>query len=140
MDPQKRKEKTFDALFAQLRHLEQQQPVLMIYEDVQWIDPTTLELLARIVERAPHMRLLLLISARPEFTPPWPGYAHVTTVSLTRLSRREGTTLITGVTQGRALPEEVTNQILARTDGVPLFIEELTKAVIESGLLRETRT
>ena len=137
MDPQKRKEKTFDALFAQLRHLEQQQPVLMIYEDVQWIDPTTLELLARIVERAPHMRLLLLISARPEFTPPWPGYAHVTTVSLTRLSRREGTTLITGVTQGRALPEEVTNQILARTDGVPLFIEELTKAVIESGLLRK---
>ena len=137
MDPQKRKEKTFDALFAQLRHLEQQRPVLMIYEDVQWIDPTTLELLARIVERAHHMRLLLVISARPEFTPPWPGYAHVTTVSLTRLSRREGTTLITGVTQGRALPEEVTNQILARTDGVPLFIEELTKAVIESGLLRK---
>ena len=73
------KEKTFDALFAQLRHLEQQWPVLMIYEDVQWIDPTTLELLALIVERAPHMRLLLVISARPEFTPPWPGYAHVTT-------------------------------------------------------------
>ena len=79
MDPQKRKEKTFDALFAQLRHLEQQRPVLMIYEDVQWIDPTTLELLALIVERAPHMRLLLVISARPEFAPPWPGYAHVTT-------------------------------------------------------------
>jgi hypothetical protein len=64
--------------------------VLMIYEDVQWIDPTTLELLARIVERAPHMQLLLVISARPEFTPPWPSYAHVTTVSLTRLSRGEG--------------------------------------------------
>ena len=137
MDPQKRKEKTFDALFAQLRRLEQQRPVLMIYEDVQWIDPTTLELLARTVERAHHMRLLLVISARPEFTPPWPGYAHVTTVSLTRLSRREGTTLITGVAQGRALPDEVTNQILVRTDGVPLFIEELTKAVLESGLLRK---
>ncbi len=109
----------------------------MIYEDVQWIDPTTLELLALIVERASHMRLLLLISARPEFTPPWPGYAHLTTVSLTRLSRREGTTLITGVAQGRALPDEVTNQILVRTDGVPLFIEELTKAVLESGLLRK---
>jgi class 3 adenylate cyclase/predicted ATPase len=136
-DPQNRKEKTFDALFAQLRHLEQQWPVLMIYEDVQWIDPTTLELLALIVERAPHMRLLLVISARPEFTPPWPGFAHVTTVSLTRLSRREGTTLITGVAQGRALPDEVTNQILVRTDGVPLFIEELTKAVLESGLLRK---
>ena len=111
--------------------------MLMIYEDVQWIDPTTLELLALIVERASHMRLLLLISARPEFTPPWPGYAHLTTVSLTRLSRREGTTLITGVAQGRALPDEVINQILVRTDGVPLFIEELTKAVLESGLLRK---
>jgi class 3 adenylate cyclase/predicted ATPase len=137
MGPQKRKEKTFDALLAQLRRLDQQRPVLMIYEDVQWIDPTTLELLALIVERASHMRLLLLISARPEFTPPWPGYAHLTTVSLTRLSRREGTTLITGVAQGRALPDEVTNQILVRTDGVPLFIEELTKAVLESGLLRK---
>src|SRR6266550_5842427 len=137
MGPQKRKEKTFDALLAQLRRLDQQRPVLMIYEDVQWIDPTTLELLALTLERAPHMRLLLVISARPEFTPPWPGYAHVTTISLTRLSRREGTTLITGVAQGRALPDEVTNQILVRTDGVPLFIEELTKAVLESGLLRK---
>jgi len=136
MDPQKRKEKTFDVLFAQLRHL-QQQPVLMIYEDVQWIDPTTLELLALTVERAQHMRVLLVISARPEFSPPWPGYAHVTTVSLTRLSRREGTMLITEVAQGKQLPEEVTNQILLRTDGVPLFIEELTKAVLESGLLRK---
>jgi predicted ATPase len=137
MSPQKRKEKTFEALFAQLRRLEQHRPVLTIYEDVQWIDPTTLEVLALTVERAHHMRLLLLISARPEFTPPWPGYAHVTTVSLTRLSRREGTMLIIGVAQGRALPEEVTNQILVRTDGVPLFIEELTKAVLESGLLRK---
>jgi class 3 adenylate cyclase/predicted ATPase len=137
VDPQKRKEKTFDALSAQLRRLDQQRPVLIIYEDVQWIDPTTLELLALTLERAPHMRLLLFISARPEFTPPWPGYAHVTTISLTRLSRREGTTLITGVAQGRALPDEVTNQILVRTDGVPLFIEELTKAVLESGLLRK---
>jgi len=136
MDPQKRKEKTFDAFFAQLRHL-QQQPVLIIYEDVQWIDPTTLELLALTVERAQHMRVLLVISARPEFTPPWPGYAHVTTVSLTRLSRREGTALITGLAHGRALPDEVTNQILVRTDGVPLFIEELTKVVLESGLMRK---
>jgi predicted ATPase len=137
MDPQNRKEKTFDALFAQLRHLLQQQPVLVIYEDVQWIDPTTLELLAFTVERAQQMRVLLVISARPEFTPPWPGYAHVTTVTLTRLSRREGTKLITEVAQGRALPDEVNNQILVHTDGVPLFIEELTKAVLESGLLRK---
>jgi predicted ATPase len=137
MDPRKRKEGTFEALFGQLRGLEQQRPVLTIYEDAQWIDPTTLELLSLTVERAHHMRLLLVICARPEFTPPWPRYAHVTTISLSRLSRREGTMLITEVAQGRVLPEEVTNQILVRTDGVPLFIEELTKAVLESGLLRK---
>jgi class 3 adenylate cyclase/predicted ATPase len=137
MSPQKRKEKTFDALLAQLRRLDQQRPVLMIFEDVQWIDATTLELLALIVERAPHMRLLLLIGARPEFTPPWPVYAHVTAISLTRLSRREGTMLMTEVAQGRALPDEVIDQILVRTDGVPLFVEELTKTVLESGLLRK---
>jgi predicted ATPase len=137
VDPQKRKAKTFDVLFAQLRQLEQKLPVLIIYEDVQWIDPTTLELLALIVERAHQMRLLLVISARPDFTTPWPDYAHVTTVSLTRLSRRDATKLITDVAQGKTLPEEVTNQILVRTDGVPLFVEEPTKAVLESGLLRK---
>jgi class 3 adenylate cyclase len=104
VDPQKRKDKTFDALFAQLRRLEQQRPVLVIYEDVQWIDPTTLELLALTVERAHQMRLLLVISARPEFRPPWPGYAHVTTVSLTRLSRREGTMLIAAIAQKEPCP------------------------------------
>ncbi|TMK52894.1 MAG: zinc-ribbon domain-containing protein [Alphaproteobacteria bacterium] len=137
MDPQKRKEKTFAALFAQLRRVEQQRPVLMIYEDVQWIDPTTLELLALMVERAQHMRLLMVVSARPDFTAHWPDYAHVRTASLTRLNRRDATTLITDVAQGRALPDEVINQILVRTDGVPLFIEELTKTVLESGLLRK---
>jgi class 3 adenylate cyclase/tetratricopeptide (TPR) repeat protein len=137
MDPQKRKKKSFEALFAQLRHLEQRQPVLMIYEDVQWIDPTTLEFLALTVERAQHTRLLLVITARPEFAAPWPGYAHVTTVFLTRLSWRDGTSLITEVTRGRALPDDVINQILVRTDGVPLFLEELTKAVLESGVLRK---
>jgi class 3 adenylate cyclase/predicted ATPase len=137
LDPQKRKEKTFEALFAQLRHLEQQEPVLMIYEDVQWIDPTTLEFLALTVERAQDVRLLLVITARPEFAAPWPGYAHMTTVALTRLSRREGASLVTEVAQGRALPDEVINQILVRTDGVPLFLEELTKTVLESGVLRK---
>jgi class 3 adenylate cyclase/tetratricopeptide (TPR) repeat protein len=137
MAPQKRKEKTFDALLAQLRHLEQRRPVLMIFEDVHWSDPTTLELFALIVEQAHHMRLLLVITARPEFTPPWPRHAHLTTLFLTRLSRRDATEVITEIAQGRALPDEVINQILDRTDGVPLFIEELTKTVLESGLLRK---
>jgi class 3 adenylate cyclase/predicted ATPase len=135
MSPQKRKEKMLEVLL--LRRVDQDQPVLMIFEDVQWIDPTTLELLTLTVERVPYMRMLLLISSRPEFTPPWPGYAHVTTISLTRLSRHEGAALIARTAAGKALPDEVTTQILARTDGVPLFVEELTKAVLESGLLQE---
>ena len=137
MTPQKHKEKTLAALMAQLKGLAARRPVLCIFEDVHWIDPTSLELLSTTVERAPELRLLMLITARPEFTPPWPEYSHVTTLSLTRLSRREGASLVAQVTGGKTLPEDVMNQILARTDGVPLFVEELTKTVLESGLLTE---
>jgi predicted ATPase len=137
LSPQNRKEKTFAALLAQLDGLAARQPVLMIFEDVHWIDPTSRELLTVTLERVPRLRVLLLITARPEFTPPWPGHAHVTTLPLTRLSRRDGATLIERVTAGKTLPEEVMNQILARTDGVPLFVEELTKTVLETGLLQE---
>jgi predicted ATPase len=137
MSPQKRKEKTLDALLAQVARIGERKPVLMIFEDVHWIDPTTLELLALTVEQLPHLRVLLLITARPEFTPPWPVYAHVTTVSLAHLSPREAPALMNRVTGGKMLPDEVASQILVRTDGVPLFIEELTKTVLESGLLRK---
>ena len=137
LSPQNRKEKTLAALLAQLDGLAARQPVLMIFEDVHWIDPTSLELLTVTLERVPRLRVLLLITARPEFTPPWPGHAHVTTLPLTRLSRRDGAALIERVTAGKTLPEEVMNQILARTDGVPLFVEELTKTVLETGLLQE---
>jgi class 3 adenylate cyclase/predicted ATPase len=137
LSPQKRKEKTLAALLTQLDLLAARRPVLMIFEDVHWIDPTSAELLALIVERAPRLRILLLITARPEFVPSWPAHAHVTTVPLTRLSRREAAALIERVTAGKKLPLEVLEQILARTDGVPLFIEELTKTVLESGMLKE---
>jgi predicted ATPase/class 3 adenylate cyclase len=137
LSPQDRKEKTFAALLAQLDGLAARQPVLMIFEDVHWIDPTARELLTVTLERVPRLRVLLLITARPEFTPPWPGHAHVTTLPLTRFSRRDGAALIERVTAGKTLPEEVMNQILARTDGVPLFVEELTKTVLETGLLQE---
>jgi predicted ATPase/class 3 adenylate cyclase len=137
LSPQNRKEKTFAALLAQLDGLAARQPVLMIFEDVHWIDPTSRELLTVTLERVPRLRVLLLITARPEFTPPWPGHAHVTTLPLTRLSRRDGAALVERVTAGKTLPEEVMNQILARTDGVPLFVEELTKTVLETGLLQE---
>jgi class 3 adenylate cyclase/tetratricopeptide (TPR) repeat protein len=135
LSPQQRKEKTLAALLAQLDGLAREQPVLMLFEDLHWIDPTSLELLTAIVGRVQRLRVLLLATARPESTPPWPSHAHVTALPLTRLSRRECVALVDRITDGKALPEEVLEQILARTDGVALFIEELTKTVIESGLL-----
>jgi class 3 adenylate cyclase/tetratricopeptide (TPR) repeat protein len=137
LSPQKRKEKTFAALLAQLDGLAARRPVFMIFEDIHWIDPTSLELLATTVEHVPQLRVLLLITTRSEFTPPWPSYPHTTTIPLTRLDRRAGAALVERVTSGKKLPKEVTDEILARTDGVPLFIEELTKTVLESGLLQE---
>src|SRR5207249_378470 len=113
------------------------QPVLIMFEDIHWIDPTSLELLTAAVQHVPQLRALLLVTARPEFTLPWPSYSHMTTVPLTRLGRREGAALVERVTSGKKLPKEVMDEILARTDGVPLFVEELTKTVLESGLLRE---
>ena len=137
LSPQKRKEMTLAALLSQLENLAARQPVFAIVEDVHWADPTSLELLTMALEQVSRIRVLLLITARPEFTPPWPGHAHVTTISLTRLNRRNGAALVERVTAGKTLPEEVMEQILARTDGVPLFVEELTKTVLETGLLDE---
>jgi predicted ATPase/class 3 adenylate cyclase len=137
LTPQKRKEMTLAALFAQLDALAARHPVFVIFEDAHWADPTSVELLTVTLEKLPRLRVLLLVTARPEFTPPWPSHAHVTTVPLTRLNRRNGAALVEHVTAGKALPEEVMDQILARTDGVPLFLEELTKAVLETGLLQE---
>jgi predicted ATPase/class 3 adenylate cyclase len=135
--PQKRKEMTLAALLMQLTALATRQPVFIIFEDAHWADPTSFELLTLTLERITQLRVLLLITARPEFMPPWPGHAHVTTLSLTRLNRRNGAALIERVTGGKTLPAEVMDQILARTDGVPLFVEELTKTVLETGLLQE---
>jgi class 3 adenylate cyclase/predicted ATPase len=137
LSPQKRKEKTLTALLAQLEGLAARQPVFVIFEDLQWIDATSLELVAASVERAQKLPVLLLITTRPEFTPPWPSYSHVTTIPLTRLDRRDGAALVARVTGGKALPKEIMDEILARTDCVPLFIEELTKTILESGLLQE---
>jgi predicted ATPase/class 3 adenylate cyclase len=137
MSPQKRKETTLAALLAQFGGLAARQPVFVIFDDVHWADPTSLELLTVTLEQVQRLPVLLLITARPEFTPPWPGHAHVTTVSLTRLNRNDGAALIDRVTAGKALPKDVMDQILARTDGVPLFVEELTKSVLETGLLQE---
>jgi class 3 adenylate cyclase/tetratricopeptide (TPR) repeat protein len=137
LTPQKRKEKTLTALLAQLDRLAARKPVFIVFEDIHWIDPTSLELLAAIVERVPELCVLLLATARPEFTQPWPSYPHITVMPLTRLGRRDGAALVGRVTGDKTLPKEVMDEILTRTDGVPLFIEELTKTVLESGLLQE---
>jgi predicted ATPase len=125
---------------AQFDGLAALQPVLLIFEDVHWIDPTSLELLAATVERVPQLRALVVITARPEFTPPWPSYPHTATIPLNRLGRRDGTALVLRVTGGKTLPREVMEHILTHTDGVPLFVEELTKMVLEGGLRCESGT
>jgi class 3 adenylate cyclase/predicted ATPase len=137
LSPERRKEATLEVLLAQLEGLAAREPVLDLYEDVQWADPSTLELLGRVITQAPRLSVLVLITARPDFAPPWPGRAHVTALTLSRLSRSRGATLVAGLTRGKPLPEDVLEAILARTDGVPLFVEELTKTVLESGLLVE---
>ena len=137
LSPQRKKERTLEALVRHLEGLARQQPVVMIFEDAHWIDPTSRELLDLTVERVRSLRVLLIVTFRPEFQPPWTGQPQVTMLALNRLDRRDRTALVARVASGKALPEEVIDQIAERTDGVPLFVEELTKSVLESGLLRE---
>ena len=137
LTPQKRKEKTLHALLAQLEGLAARQPVLMVWEDVHWSDPTTRESLDLLIDRVPTLRVLVILTFRPEFTPPWIGRPHVTMLTLNRLPRRQRAEMIAHVTGGKALPKEIADQIIDRTDGVPLFIEELTKTVVESGIVTE---
>jgi hypothetical protein len=134
LTPQKRKEKTLRALLAQLEGLAAREPVLAVFEDVHWIDPTSLELLDLIVDRVPTLPVLLIITFRPEFAPPWIGRPPVTLLTLNRLPPAQRAEMIAGMT-GKALSQEIADQIIDHTDGVPLFIEELTKSVMESGIL-----
>jgi predicted ATPase/class 3 adenylate cyclase len=133
LSPQRRKDKTLAALLAHVSGLTAQQPVLVLYEDVQWIDPSSLELLSLTIERIVLLPVLVLATARPEFRPPWAEEAHLTTLTLGRLDRLDSASLSAHVAAARILPREVIEQILAHSEGVPLFIEELTKAVLEAG-------
>ena len=137
LSSQRKKERTLAALIRQLEGLARRQPVLMIFEDAHWIDPTSRELLDLTVERVRVVPVLLIVTFRPEFQPPWAGQPQVTMLALNRLDRRDRTVLAEQIAGGKALPDEVVVEIADRTDGVPLFVEELTKSVIESGLLRE---
>jgi predicted ATPase len=137
MAPSELKERTIAALIALFVGLARDAPMLALLEDAHWIDPTSLDVFNRIIERLPDLRVLLVVTFRPDFAAPWVGRANVATLPLNRLGRRQARAMIDRVTGGRALPEEVLEQIVAKTDGVPLFLEELTKTVVESGLLRE---
>jgi class 3 adenylate cyclase len=136
MAPSEQKERTIAALIALLEGLTGEGPLLALLEDAHWIDPTSLDVFARLVDRLPNLRALLVITFRPEFTAPWVGRAHVASLQLSRLGRRQALAMVAGVA-GKALPVEVLDEIVAKTDGVPLFVEELAKTVLESGLLRE---
>src|SRR5205823_6733019 len=136
---QRKKERILEALIRQIEGLARQQPVVMVFEDAHWIDPTSRELLDLAVERVRSLPVLLIVTFRPEFQPPWTGQPQVSMLALNRLERRDRTALIEQIAGGKALPDNVIHQIVDRTDGVPLFVEELTKSVLESGLLREDR-
>jgi tetratricopeptide (TPR) repeat protein len=138
VSPQQKREMTLTALLDQLGGVAARSPVLMVYEDAHWLDPTSLDLLDRTVAHAPDLPLLLLITFRPEFQQTWVGQPHVTMLPLSRLGRRDSAGMLNGFTNGKALPDAVVEQVLERTDGVPLFIEELISTLLESGLLRET--
>ena len=137
MAPSRQKIETIAVMVAYLEGLAARSPVLMLMEDAHWIDSSTLEAFDVLVGRAETLPVLMVITHRPEFERRWTGHGHVSHYSLNRLRRRDVKTLVEQVTGGRALPEEILEQILERTDGVPLFVEELTKTVLEAGLLKE---
>ncbi len=134
---EKRKDMTLEALVHHLQRLADRSPLLFIVEDVHWLDPTTLDLMTRIIDRIRQMRMLLLITCRPDFKPVWADYSHVTSLTLSRLPRRQSAELVAAMTGGKTLPPEVQQAILAKADGVPLYIEALTENVLGSGLLTE---
>ena len=133
LSPQRKREKLFEALLSQLAAEARRQPVLMVFEDAHWIDPTSRELLDLTVDRVRRLPVLLAITFRPEFQAPWGGRSDVTSLALNRLSERDSEALVQKLVGNAALTTEVVTEIIERTDGVPLFVEEMTKAVLESG-------
>jgi class 3 adenylate cyclase/predicted ATPase len=132
LTPQLSRQRTLEALTTQIEALTHRSPVLMIFEDAHWIDPTSLEALGRAVDRIRTLGVLLIVTYRPEFEPPWIGQPHVTTLGVNRLGEREIAAMIDGVTGNKLLSASVRQDIIERTDGIPLFVEEMTKAVLEA--------
>jgi class 3 adenylate cyclase/predicted ATPase len=129
---EQRRQRTLEALALQLAELASRQLVLMIFEDAHWTDPTSLEVLGRTVDRIKTLPVLLIVTFRPEFDAPWVGQSHVTSLTLNRLGEREAAAIIARLAGNKALPADVLAEIVERTDGIPLFVEEMTKAVLEA--------
>jgi class 3 adenylate cyclase len=137
LTPQQQKQQTQDTLVAWLLEEAERQPVLAVWEDLHWADPSTLEVLGLIVDQIPTAPMVSVLTFRSEFVSPWPTRSHMTPITLNRLERPQVEVMITQLGGGKALPAEVVQHIVARTDGVPLYVEELTKMLLESDLLRE---
>src|SRR5262249_54201247 len=124
LSPQRRRRQTIESILEMLLHLAAQRPVLMIIEDLHWVDPSTIELLGLVMDQARTARLLLILTARPDFLMPW-STAHLTRLTLNRLRRAQVEQISIAVSGGKALPPEVLDHVAQKTDGVPLFVEEL---------------
>ncbi len=135
--PQQQKQQTQDTLIAILLESAEHQPLLTLWEDLHWADPSTLELLGLLIEQAPTAALLIITTARPEFVPPWPARSHITPITLNRLERPHAEALIARVAGTKPLPAEVVDHIVIKTDGVPLYVEELTKTILVSDILSD---
>jgi predicted ATPase len=132
LTPQRQKQKTQEALVAWLLLEEAEKTsVYSAWEDLHWADPSTLEFLSLCIDQSPTARIYILLTFRPEFTPPWVLHSHMTQIILSRLPRKQVEVMVEKVTGGKALPTEVVQQVVVKTDGVPLFVEELTKMVVE---------
>jgi predicted ATPase len=132
LTPEQRRQRTLQGLVSQMEALARQNPILMIFEDAHWSDPTSLEVIGRVIDRIVSLRVLLLVTFRPEFAPPWIGQPQVTALTLNRLPRRDIDAMIDGVVGNKLLPASLRQDIVERTDGIPLFVEEMTKAVLEA--------
>ena len=137
LTPQRQRQKTHEALVAWLLEEAERQPVLAVWEDLHWADPSTLEVLSLLLDQVATARMLTLLTCRPEFRPPWATHVPVTQVTLNRLGRAQVEAMLPSLTGAKTLPPEVVEQVIAKTDGVPLFVEELVKMILESGLVRE---
>jgi len=133
LTPEQRRQRTLEALLSQVDVLARQRPVVMIFEDAHWTDPTSLEVFSRTIDRTRGLRVLLVVTFRPEFDPPWLGRSYVMALTLNRLAERDIAAMIDRVVGNRSLPAKIRQDIIERTDGIPLFIEEMTKAVLEAG-------